>query len=380
MSSPKQQEPPKAPDPGKTYKQGLQTWLQYLPKMIKTEEKYRGITAKFLGISQSEFNKLGEDQKRILAQQKVQELYGPQQYEQQLAALKQLDPTGYALRENLGGKISGFLDQGYVDPQQAAAYQALGRGTLGEYNRGYDIGPSLGREIQQGIEARLASTGNWLGNAPTMASAVYRGQRAQQLYQQRLANLMGFTQLRSPEELAVAEAGAFASLPTPIQQIQGIQGVSPDRSWAYMNPNAGYQGQQFGLQNYPNQAYGQQGGPNPWMGALAGAAGGAASGAMLGSVYPGIGTAAGAIGGGLVGGIGGYFSDPSMKEGVKKIGNVPIYEYRYKPQYGIAGTFRGPMSTDVKKLDRGAVKRVFGRDFVMTPNKLGLNRVKIKED
>jgi hypothetical protein len=109
------------------------------------------------------------------------------------------------------------------------------------------------------------------------------------------------------------------------------------------------------------------------MNALGGAASGAATGTML---SPGWGTLIGGVAGGALG----YFSDPKMKTGIKKVSNVPIYEYRYKRQYGIPGTFRGPMSTDVKKHAPEAVKRVFGKDFVTTPNRLGLNRVKVKEE
>jgi len=363
----------------------------------------------------------GQDPQRIAEQQALQAKFGPTQYGQQLQALQQLDPYGVAMRNQLGQTIGDILQRGYVNPQQAgifgqlgqavqrnlaqggvdptqaAAYRALGQGVMGQYNRGFTASPDLLNQMQQTINARQAATGNFMGNAADMAAAVYTGQRAQQLQQQRTQNLAGFlniappelgalqsastySQLQSPQQQAIAQGAGFMSLPTPVQQIAGIQGVVPDRSYAYVNPNAGYQGQQFGLQNYANQAYAGQGAPNPWMGALGGAASGAASGAMFGSVFPGIGTAVGAIGGGLLGGLGGYFSDPSMKTDVKKVGNVPIYQYRYKPQFGIRGTFRSPMSTDVKKLDSGAVRKVFGRDFVTYPNKLGLNRVKVKED
>lgn len=397
-----QPSPPSAPSAGQSFREGIQTWIKYLPKMLRIENQSR----------------LKWDPKRLAEQQALQGRFGPTQYAQQLAAYRQLDPTGYALREALGGRISDILQRGYVDPRQAgvynqlgasiqqalarggldptqiAGYKALGTGVTGEYNRGYTMDPSLAREVGQALRSRQDA--DVTGNAPAMAEAVYRGARAQQLRQQRTGNLQNFltlrspmadalasatqySQLQTPMEKALAQSGAFGSLPTSIQQIQGIQGVIPDRAFAYMNPNAGPQGQQFALTNYPNQ-YAGYNPTNPWMGALGGAASGAASGAMVGSMFPGYGTLIGAGVGALAGGVGGYFSDPKMKRDIKKVGNLPIYEYRYKPQFGIRGTFRGPMSTDVKKLDSGAVRRVFGHDFVTTPNRLGINRVKVKEE
>jgi hypothetical protein len=66
-----------------------------------------------------------------------------------------------------------------------------------------------------------------------------------------------------------------------------------------------------------------------------------------------------------------------MKTDVRKVGSVPIYKYKYKPQFGIKGTFKGPMSTDIKKFAPQAVRKVFGKDFVTSPNSLGLNRQKV---
>jgi len=361
-----QQQPPSAPDPSKTFKEGIQIWLKNLPKMLQAEQKYRTRT----------------DPKRIQEQQALQARFGPTQYAQQLQALQQLDPTGYAARQALGGRIGADLTAGGVDPLQTAGYRALMSGVTGEYNRGYDPGWDLRRQIEQSY---LSRGNNPFGNAALAAQGVYTGARLQQLRQQRTQNLAGALGIQTPGEKALAQAGSYVStIPSYLAGLQNIGSVQPDRSFAYANPQAGYMGQQFGLQNYPNQ-YNAAQQPNPWMNALGGAAGGAASGAMLGSVYPGIGTAAGAIGGGLIGGLGGYFqSDPKTKRDIKLVGKVPIYEYRYREPYrsnlGLEGTFRGPMSTDVKKLDSGAVVKIMGHDFVRSPNSLGLNRVKVKEE
>jgi hypothetical protein len=250
-------------------------------------------------------------------------------------------------------------------------------GVTGDYNRGYALDPTMQRQLQQSILARQSASGNYRGNAPISVGALYQGNRAQQLYQQRTQNLAGALGIQTPGEKALAQAGSYISTtPSYLSGIQNIQGVVPDRSFAYANPGAGYAGQQAAFQNYPNQ-YNAAMQPNPWMNALGGAAGGAAMGTQI---SPGYGTAIGAIAGGL----GGYFSDPKMKKDIKLVGKVPIYEYHYRKPYasnlGLSGKFRGPMAPDVKKLDSGAVVNIMGHDFVRSPNSLGLNRVKIKDE
>src|SRR6266478_4707246 len=110
MSTPKT---PSAPDPAKSYAQGIQIYLKNLPTMLKKEQQARETY----------------DPQRIEEQQRLQDLYGPNQYNQQLQALNQLDPEGQSMRNLLGYKIGTALDRGYIDPQQAAAYRALGQRT-----------------------------------------------------------------------------------------------------------------------------------------------------------------------------------------------------------------------------------------------------------
>jgi hypothetical protein len=302
-----QQKPPNAPSPSAEYSKGIQIYLKYLPELLQQEQANRALY----------------DPQRVAEQQSLQAQFGPTQYRQQLSALKQLDPTGYNLRQQLGGRIAGDL------------------------NRGYTQDPQVLRQEQQAVRAGQSARGNIVGNAAGTAEALYQGQRAQQLYQNRLA-----------------EAGGFLGLQTPEQQIAGIQGVQPDRANAYVNPNAGYQGQQFGLQNYQNQlaqyAAGG-GGNNPWAGALAGAASGALSGSMINFPY---GTAVGAIGGGLAG----YFSDPKTKTDVRKVGNIGLYHYKSKLD---GHKYVGPMAPEIKSLIPSAVKKVGGLQMVKT-QKVGL--------
>src|SRR4030095_2619008 len=290
-----QQKPPAAPDYGQLLRLGYQLESKYAPKRARQELRLRR----------------EQDAARIALQQAEQAQFGPTQARQQLDALKALDPVGYGLRQQLGAATSGDLA------------------------RGTTIDPITLRQIRNTLGARQAAGGNVYGNAAAMAQAVYQGARAQELYRNR-----------------IAQAGSVASmLPGYVGAIQGIQGVNPDRQSWYINPNAGGNAAQFGLQNYPNQ-YQNAMQPNPWMNAL-GTAGGLA-GTLVGGYWGGpvgasLGGTAGSASGSYLGSL--FGSDPKMKTDIKKVANVPIYEYRYKAKYGIPGTFRGPMSTDVKKHD-----------------------------
>jgi hypothetical protein len=459
----KQNTPPAAPNAAQTYAQGIQTFLKYLPQLVSTEQQYRSTY----------------DPQRIAAQQALQAKFGGSMYQQQLGALKQLDPAGTALRSLLGAKEQAYLKAGYTNPQQAQAYkdlaarvnqgltvgaldpgqlasyqglgnltqEALARGGLdpsqianyqalgsniqtalaqggltpeqaaaykqlgqrvqGDVGLGTQQDPEAIRQEQQFIRAGEAARGNAFGAAPISAEALYGGERGQQLYQQRLANEQGYLGLQNPaaqaqqmalqygqlptpesqaaqlglqysslatpesqalgagmnfygqqtpQANALAQAGSFLASPTPEQQIGQIQGVTPDRSYGYVNPQAGYQGQQFGLANYANKFAGYNP-TNPWSNALSGAASGASTGAMFGGGY-------GALIGGAGGAIQGYFSDRRLKTDICKVGTLDIYSYRYKPRCGPPGRFIGPMAEDIEKMIPGAVRRVGGLRMV----------------
>jgi hypothetical protein len=323
---------PSAPDPAKTYQSGINVLLKNLPAMLNAEQGYRSSI----------------DPQRIAAQQAIQKQYGPTQYGEQLSALGQLDPTGTNLRSKLGTAITGALSRGAVDPRQAALYQnlskyvtsglqrggldptqeavykQLGQSVQGNLARGSQQTPDQLQQDTQSVRAGQAARGNILGDAPATAEALYAGQRGQQLLAQRQGAAQGFASLQAPGTTAYQagaqlygmpsptagafnQAGTFLSSPTPEQQLLAIQGVQPDRSNAYVNPNAGYLGQQFGLQNYQNllaQQSASGGGSNPWASALTGAASGAIAGTQI---NPGYGTVIGAAAGGLYGGLGSAF-------------------------------------------------------------------------
>lgn len=289
-----QQQPPSPPNPAQTYSQGLQTFMKFLPQMLKQEYGYRG----------------QYDPKFIEQQQGLQAKYGPTQYAQQLAALQQLDPWGEKVRGQLGQSVSGDL------------------------SLGGDMTGAMKNQFQSEIRgAQTARGGSPYGAAGTYGEAAYQSDKAQQLYQQRLNN-----------------AGQFLNLRTPEANMAFVNPVQAPNQFQFVNPNAGYLGQQIGQQGYQNQlaAYslGNQGGG--WQGALGGAASGAAAGGSFGGGY---GAAAGAV----LGGVGGYFSDRRLKQNIKYTGEktrdgIPRAEFDMDGK-----RMRGVIAQDVFKVRPDAV-------------------------
>ena len=287
---------PAAPDPAKSYEQGIQAYLKYLPQQLQAEADARG----------------QYDPARVAQQQWLQQTFGPTQYGQQLDSLAQLDPESMAIRGQLAQSVSGDLAGGYRLPEEYA------------------------NELTSNFRGGQAARGNILGTGAGAAEAAFKGKAALDLYQQHLSN-----------------AGAFLSGPTPESQIAQIQAVQPDRSSAYTNPAAGYAGQNFALQNYQNllaqnQLSGQ--GRNPWASAL----GGAETGAKVGSAAGGWGS----LIGGVVGGAAGYFSSRALKENIELIDvsdmGIPVVEFNYRSDPAKV-RYRGVLAEDVAKIKPEAV-------------------------
>lgn len=292
------EDPPTAPNAAQSYGQGLQTYLSYVPTMLQGEQDARG----------------QYDPQRIAEQQALQSYFGQNQYSQQLDALHQLDPASAAIRNQLANAVSSDLSSGYNMPD-AERTELLNQYRGAQTARGNDLGVSAGA-----------------------GEASYLGQAAIGDYQRRITN-----------------AGNFLSSPTPEQQLLAVQPVTPDRSSQYVNPNAGYAGQQFALSNYQNQLAQYQlagGGTSPWASAASGAAGGALAGSSFGPY--------GAVIGGVAGGAAGYFSDSRTKENVVDTGTrngVPLIEFNYKFS---KTRFKGVRAEDVMKIAPHAIKRLTG--------------------
>lgn len=295
MGQPSAPSVPKAPDPAKSYQAGVDVFLKNLPALLSAEQG-----------SREQY-----DPARIAEQQGLQDQFGATQYAQQLDAFKALDPTYFANRETFGNKVGA------------------------DYALGSTLSPSEQTQIEQSVRGAQAARGNIDGGAAGTAEAYALGDRGLALEQQRNQNMLG-----------------YLAAPTMAQQLQSVAPVSADRSFSYANPNAGYQGQQFALQNYQNilgaQSLTNGSGYNPW----GGAATGAASGAALGSSFGPYGTAIGAVGGGVAG----YLSDKRLKTDIDKVGQtrhgLGIYEFAYK---GHKPRFRGVMAQELEKVDPSAV-------------------------
>jgi hypothetical protein len=156
-----------------------------------------------------------------------------------------------------------------------------------------------------------------------------------------------------------------------VNQIGGVTAPSANR---YVNPQAGYQGQQFALQNYQNQlAYNQLGGGggggNPWMNALQGAG----QGATMGSVGGPYGAAGGAVVGAAAGAFGyPQFSDERLKNKISRTGTttrdgIEIVEYEFDGK-----RWRGVIAQEVEKVRPDAVHHYANGTLGVFYSKLGI--------
>lgn len=240
-----------APNSAASYQQGIDVLLKNLPRMLGAEQDAR----------------FQYDPIRIAEQQGLQSAFGPTQYQQQLDALKQLDPHGVAVRDSLGSMVEGDLKNGGLPNDPAL---------LAELNKQWETSARA-----HGV----ASGGSTIGPAAESAENLFKGQNLLALRQNTMDN-----------------AGNFLGLSTPEQQALAISPVSPDRTSAYVDPNAGFQGQQFAMNNFQNLLAQQQasGGSNSWSRALSGAASGAALGYSAGGGWGAL------IGAGLGAGAGGW--------------------------------------------------------------------------
>jgi hypothetical protein len=151
----------------------------------------------------------------------VQEKYGPGFVAQRKKELELSDPTGTAVREELG------------------------KSALADLERGYELDPGMRREVTEAEQAAQTARGNVLGSGAAAAEALSVGDAAWRMRQQRLANaasfLSGTTPVAQFGQLSGAQQGASPFNPMGIQSGVGL------------NPNAGAQGQQFAMNSYNQQ-------------------------------------------------------------------------------------------------------------------------------
>ena len=151
--------------------------------------------------------------------------YAPAVTEAQRYAQDVLFRNMASLQREQGPQHAAVANQllGQYNPEFRAQYgaQQAGLNTLGanvgrELGYGFDLGPELGREVEQAVRGAQTARGNILGSAPTAQEAFGKGQAALNLYQQRLGNYnqylgqqQNFLQGRNPMDMMGQTAGTF---------------------------------------------------------------------------------------------------------------------------------------------------------------------------
>jgi hypothetical protein len=257
---------------------------------------------------------------------------------------------------------------------------------LKDLKAGYGLTSGLSQEVANTIRGRQALSGNVMGNAPIAAEAAFTGSAMNEMYQQRMSNaqqaeadrqarlggaatseqirearmagagsaeqmrmarmglagtaegihqarLGGAAQAAQMQQQRLGALSSFLGGANPAQQVQGIAPISPDRSFAYVNPNAGYLGLQAQQNQYANQ-----------LGAAGLNQSGQSSGFPWGQLLSTAGTVAAA------------FSDRRLKKNVSRIGQTPsgLNIYKYQMRHNNARMV-GAMADDVEKKQPDAV-------------------------
>ncbi len=127
-----------------------------------------------------------------------------------MATLRKIDPESIKGRKQLYGNVSGDL--------------ALG----------HSLRPEYLAEIQNDVRGAQTARGNYRGNAPISAEASVTAGQREQMYQQRLGNMMNFLRGPTPQDhfgkLAGAGSGALAA---------GSAGMASP-GWAFVEQPRGF--------------------------------------------------------------------------------------------------------------------------------------------
>jgi hypothetical protein len=264
------------------YGKGVHAFQKYLPQMIRQESRFRQT----------------EDPRRVQQQLALQKKYGTQMYGQQKQAISQLDPNWQKLHDTTLGMAQKDLAQGY------------------------SLGPDLDRQLTAVVRGAQAASGNTEGNSAISAETIYRGKAMTDLYNQRMQNALGANNAYNTAQYAAT-----------------VQPVQADRSFAYMDPNAGWQGANYqtGMAQYN-------------LGRAAAAMPQQSSSSTLGSIGSAIGTVAPI----LMSAFGA--SDKRLKTNIQptgeKLAGHKLYSYKFKDT-GKQGV--GVLAQEVEKKQPDAV-------------------------
>ena len=250
--------PPPAPDYSDSAAKGIETDIRTLParKIIESLAKSGGkgrvkigdeyIDVDFTGYGDLDQQSIDLEAMRTSADAiaamnlDIQQRYGEQMNLEQLKRIKEADPVGYELR------------------------QQLAQTTLEELSAGRELGESASRQVEQSVR------GNVYGSANIGQEALAKFDAGQRLLTQRMSQAQAYA-LGTPitaQYGAISGAQQGAANFAPMQLQQGIA----------QNANAAGQAAQFASSNYSTYVQGLQNQSNPWMEGLGMVAGVAAQG------------------------------------------------------------------------------------------------------
>ena len=179
----KKKSPPKIPEP-----------QQVTPQTVPSLEKP---TLQYQPFSFEDYGKLND----MVMQQQMK--YAPQIMDLYNLSAQKNAATRMALNQQYSLPLAQLRNQQLeaVDPNFMAVNRQLGAQVQGDLNLGYQLGPGLTRELQQGIRGAQTARGNVLGAAPTAQEAFGEGQASLAMYNQRLSNAQNYLQGRQPTDL-----------------------------------------------------------------------------------------------------------------------------------------------------------------------------------
>lgn len=158
----------------------------------------------------------------------LQKEYGSQFADMARQQLRSVDPTAFALREQLGSTLQD------------------------ELSAGSELTPDELRQVSQSVRGAQVARGNIYGGAPIAQEAIARYNLGEAKQQQRMANVQSYLGL-NPIVSQGAQLSALGQGAAPFMQTPVPQGVN-------INPMAGKYGTDFALGVYEQQTrqYGSQ--------------------------------------------------------------------------------------------------------------------------
>jgi hypothetical protein len=252
---------PKVPDYEEAAKQGVMADLETYPTRYLVDAASRmggkvtidGKDYDFTGLGDAD-NAAAMSDKMAATLLDIQKNYGPQYIQQKLDELKQADPKGYAMRQQLFDKI---LADSAANPNRPLA-DDLQNSIMGELQGAGRLDARMLDQVQQGVRGKQVANNNYLGNAATSEEAAATVKASEGLRDQQQQQALGFLESGvTPEDVeyrriqqSLGNLGAFTSGTTPQAQFRSVSaagnGAAPfipgQPGGVVTNPNAGQQG------------------------------------------------------------------------------------------------------------------------------------------